>query len=479
MRRLASILILLGSMAVSQAQPALTIYNQDFAVVRDTVKLNLSNGVSQVNYAGATARLEPDSVILRDTRGQSGWRVLEQNYRADAVSQGLLLSIFEGKTIDFQSERLLGDRTTQQIVRGKIIRSGFKEENSQPIVEVDGKLMFRLPGEPLFPALPDDTILQPTLTWQIQSDHAGTAEAELGYITEGLSWKADYNLVAPETGNTLDLVGWVTMDNKCGKTFENAKIKLMVGDVNRMQSPEVSTGLRFVTASMPAGAFPPPVTEKTFDEYHLYTLDQPATLRDRETKQVQFVEAEGIASRPIYIYDGANLEGQDTGDDSNRDSRNYGTSANTKIKVMREFYNSETNHLGIPLPKGRMRFYRRDADQQLEFIGEDNIDHTPRDEMIRVTMGNAFDLKGERKRTNFKRNGKQHFIDESFEIKLRNHKKSPVEIRVVEHLYRWHTWEVTDSSDPYSKKDSRTVEFPITVVPDGEKTLTYTVHYSW
>jgi hypothetical protein len=463
--------------SIGGAEPALTIYNENFAVVRDTVKLKLSNGVSQISYAGATAHLEPDSVILRDIKGNTRWRVLEQNYRADAVSQALLLSIFEGKTIDFQREPLAGERTMPAIIRGRIIRSGFKEGNSQPIVEVNGRLMFRLPGEPLFPALPNDSILEPTLTWQIQSDHAGTVDAELGYITEGMTWKADYNLVAAETGDTLDLVGWVTMDNQCGKTFENAKIKLMAGDVNHIQEPRMMAmeAVGGVTA-MPSS---PPVTEKAFDEYHLYTLERPATLRDRETKQVQFVEAEGIVSRPIYIYDGADLDSQDGSDNDQRNNRNYGTSANTKIKVTRAFFNSETNHLGIPLPKGRMRFYRRDADHQLEFVGEDDIDHTPRDEMIRVTMGNAFDLKGERKRTEYNRNSKEHWIDESFEIKLRNHKKTPVEIRVVEHLYRWSSWKITDSSSDYSKKNARTIEFLKNVAPDGEQTLTYTVHYSW
>ena len=162
-----------------------------------------------------------------------------------------------------------------------------------------------------------------------------------------------------------------------------------------------------------------------------------------------------------------------------REDQNYGTQSNPKIWVMQEFKNSAANHLGIALPKGRLRFYRRDTDGHLEFIGENSIDHTPKDETIRVFTGNSFDLRGERKRTNIHVDSAHHWIDESFEIKIRNHKKEPVDVRVVEHLYRWSNWKLTEQSHESTKKDSQTVEFPVTVGPDGEQVITYTVHYSW
>src|SRR4051812_31960838 len=224
--------LLLASFAT--AQPALTIYNQNFAVVRERVPLDLKSGENAVTFVGATTQLEPDSVVLRDPAGKVQLRILEQSYRADVMSQGLLLAVNEGKEIDF----VVRDQNAKEyMVRGKIIRSGYNPggEPTAPIIEVDGKLRFSLPGEPLFPALAGDGVLKPTLTWKIGATQAAKFESELGYITNGFSWQAAYNLVAPEKGEMLDIVGWVTVNNQSGKAFENASEKLMAGDVNRVQ----------------------------------------------------------------------------------------------------------------------------------------------------------------------------------------------------------------------------------------------------
>lgn len=497
-------LLFLGAAGVfvASAQPSLTIYNQNFAVVRDTVPLDLKPGVNEVRYAGATAHVEPDSVILRDPAGKTSMQILEQNYRNDPVSQELLLSLFEGKTIDFKKTDRFG-QPSDEIIHGKIIRSGYVPhysamnrygyeyqqaqmnyaQASQPIVEVDGKMIFGLPGQPLFPDLGDDTLLKPTLNWLIQSEKPGKVDAEISYLTGGLTWDASYNLVSPEKGDDLDLIGWVTMDNQSGKTFTDAKIKLMAGDVNKLQPQNAYYRMNGIADSIGGAAgMRPPVSEKSFDEYHLYTLARPTTLHDRETKQVEFVRASGIPSQTIYVYDGAKIDLNryaGWGYENIRENRDYGTQSNKKIWVMREFVNSESNHLGMALPKGKLRFYRRDADGRMEFVGEDQIDHTPRDETIRVTTGNAFDLVGERKQTNYNMDSSRRTLDESFEIKLRNHKKEPVEIRAVEHLYRWNNWEITDHSDAFVKTDANTIEFRVQVQPDTEKTLSYTVHYSW
>lgn len=470
--------LLLCAALTASAEPALTIYNQNFAVVRDTVPLALKAGPNVVRYAGATAQVEPDSVILRDPTGGHSLQILEQNYRNDPVSQELLLSLFEGKTIDFERMRLKDNTQTPELIPGKIIRSGYVPGGAaqQPIIEVNGKMQFSLPGQPLFPDLGDDTVLKPAFNWLLQSDKPGKFDAEIGYVTEGLNWSASYNLVSPEKGDLVDLVGWITMNNNCGKTFENAKIKLMAGDVNKIQ-PQNRFYRLAQSAAMPMGGFAPPaVSEKAFDEFHLYSIARATTLHDRETKQVEFVHAEKIFAPTIYVYDptadyrfyGLNYD------------QGYGQTTDKKVIVQREFVNAETNHLGIALPAGKLRFYRRDDDGQLQFVGENTIDHTPRNETIRVTTGNAFDLVGERKQTNFRVDTADKWIDESFEIKLRNRKKDmPVEIRVVEHLYRWSNWEITKKSDDFVKKDSQTIEFRVPVKPDEERTVTYTVHYSW
>lgn len=475
-----SLLLSFSTLALAAcAQPALTIYNQNFAVVRDTVPLDLQAGANTVRYAGATAQVEPDSVILRDPAGKHSLQILEQNYRNDPVSEPLLLSLFEGKTIDFEKLRLKDNTETRELIPGKIVRSGYVPggEAQQPIIEVNGKLQFSLPGTPLFPDLGDDTVLKPAFNWVLQSDSAGKFDAEIGYVTAGFDWSASYNLVSPEKGDLCDLVAWITMKNESGKTFENARIKLMAGNVNKIQPPQSHYRMINGLAADTFGAAAPAVTEKAFDEFHLYSIARPTTLHDRETKQVEFAHAEKMYAPTVYVYDGAAdyrfYGGLNT-------SPEWGQTENKKVLVQREFVNAETNHLGIALPAGKLRFYRRDDDGQLQFVGENTIDHTPRNETVRVTTGNAFDLVGERKQTSFRVDTSDKWIDESFEIKLRNRKKdTPVEIRVVEHLYRWSNWEITQKSDNFTKKDSQTIEFRIPVKPDEERTVTYSVHYSW
>ncbi|MFA5203925.1 MAG: hypothetical protein WC708_05905 [Lentisphaeria bacterium] len=488
------------------AEPALTIYNQNFAVVRDSVPLDLKKGINEVRFAETTAHLEPDSVILRDPAGKVKLQILEQNYRNDPVSQELLLSLFEGKTIDFfVRETNKPDRTVQ----GKIIRSGYVAHSqeamqrygqryyqsqmamayggggsNQPIVEVDGQIRFGLPGVPIFPSLGDDTILKPMLSWTLEAGKSGKLTAELAYVTGGMSWEADYNVVAPETGDLLAVTGWVTMDNQSGKTFENAQIKLMAGDVSKMQARDGDEpGLRIsgLYAMRGRSSDAPPVSEKAFDEYHLYTLQRPSTLRDRETKQVEFIRATGVKSQKVYVYDGIKVDwnrwrGYNL--ENLRQNSEFGTESNTKVAVMREFKNSEDNQLGMPLPKGRVRFYKQDG-AQLEFTGENVIDHTPKDEMVKVYTGNAFDLVGERRRTLFTVDSSNRWADEAFEIKLRNHKQEAVEIRVVEHLYRWLNWSITEKTQEFTKANGQEIKFLVSLKPDEEKTITYKVHYSW
>jgi hypothetical protein len=475
------VLCLAGVVCLSlngSAQPALTIYNQNFAVVRDTVPLDLKAGENDVTFAGTTAHLEPDSVILRDPAGKVNLQVLEQNYRNDPVSQPLLLSLFEGKSIDFLVRQT---NKPDEILHGKIIRSGYSRVGgaTDPVVEVNGAIQFGLPGQPLFPSLGDDTILKPALNWKIACDAPAKLDAELAYVTSGMSWQADYNIVAPETSDLIDVVGWITMDNQTGKTFTDAKIKLMAGDVNKIQN-EVQTAVFAKAMDMAAPAGAPFVTQKAFEDFHLYSLARATTLHDGETKQVEFIHATGVKSEKVYVYDGALIDRNQIqyNPDYVRSNSEFGAQSNTKVAIMREFKNSEDNHLGMPLPKGRVRFYKQDG-QQLEFTGENEIDHTPQDELVKIYTGNAFDLVGERTRTNFHIDGGNQWADESFSIKLRNHKKEPLEIRVVEHLYRWTNWEITEKSDAFTKTNAQEIEFRVPLKPGEEKTVTYKVHYSW
>ncbi|HTJ78119.1 MAG TPA: DUF4139 domain-containing protein [Rariglobus sp.] len=441
------------------AAPALTIYNQDFAVVRETIPLDLKDGVNLVNFSGVTNQVEPDSVVLRDAAGKVDLRVLEQSYRSDAASQGLLLSLNEGKTLDF----IVTDRDGKEyVVKGRVIRSGYKSggEAATPIIEVDGKLRFSLPGQPVFPSLGDDTILQPTLSWQLNAPQKVKVDAELGYITGGMSWQAAYNFIAPEKGDQVDVVGWVTLTNNTGKTFTDATVKLMAGDVNKVQ-PETNYAMArggiVAKAMMATDAV---VTEKAFDEFHLYSLPRPVTLRDQETKQVEFLRATGVTAPQLYIYD----------------QQKYGA----KVATVREFKNTKENGLGLALPKGRTRFYRQDsADGRLEFVGENTIDHTAKDETVRIYTGDVFDIAVERKAVDSMLSSFKDQREEAYEITLRNHKAETVEVRVTEHFYRWPNWTLIQQSDPSDKTDAHTAEFRVKLKPDEEKKITYRVRYDW
>jgi hypothetical protein len=466
--KLPALLLLAAASFSFAADPALTIYNGGYAVVRETLPIDLKAGVNQVSFAGVTAQVEADSVILRDIKGKAEFQVLEQSYRNDPVSQAMLLSLFEGKTLEFNRRET---NKPDRVIVGKVIRSGFVPGGNfvEPIIEVDGKLQFSVPGEPIFPSLGDDNVLKPTLNWKLlpfNPASTGKIDAEVAYLSRGFTWEASYNLVATEKSDVLDIVGWVTMNNRSGMTFTDAKIKLMAGDVNRAQ-PEYSSTRSFGGGSGVGKSAARVVTEKSFDEFHLYALGNPVTLRDKETKQVEFVRATGVKAQRIYVFEGT------------RQYEQRGASTLGKVQVYREFKNAEANKLGMALPKGKVRFYTQDGDRQLEFVGENRIDHTPKDEVIRVLTGNSFDLVGEHRVTNNTQDSANRFATQTVEIKVRNRKKEPVEIRVIEHANLSGNWTLTAQSQPHEKKDATTFEFRVPLKPDEEKVITYTIRYTF
>ena len=493
-------LAVLIAFSTAGAQTQLTVYNQNFATVKERRVLELTKGENEVRVSDITAHLEPQSLVLRHLRRPDSIQILEQNYESDPLSEGLLLRKSEGKILEFEVSH--PQTGAKRMVKGRILRSGYVPHTSalerfgpqysryqmvysnpqgggQPIVEVDGKIQFGLPGRPIFDALDPKGFLKPTLLWRLLSTETGSQEVEFSYLTGGMRWEANYNAVARERGDAFDIIGWVTIENMSGKDFENAHVKLMAGDVARVAGEEANlAAYRQMEDRAVAGSA---VTERSFEEYHLYTLERPATVRDREIKQVEFLRAANVPAKRIYVYDGFKNESQYRGWDyhSIRTRPEYGTVSNPKVWVMLEFQNSEKSHLGMPLPKGKVKLYRTDADERHEFIGEDRIDHTPRGETVRLYTGNAFDIAGERRQTNFKVDSSGHWLDESFEVKVRNHKKEPVTVRVVEHLYRWLQWEITSSSMENRKTDARTMEFRPVIAAGGEAVIRYTVHYTW
>ncbi len=474
---------------------ALTIYNQDFAVARTSIDLDLHSGLNEITTTGVTSRLEPDSVVLRDVTGKRVVHVVEQNYDAGIVNQDWLLDKYEGKTIDFQ----IGPG---QIVQGKIIRAGYQrpaeygpqgqyvqQQIAQPLIEVNGKMQFQLPGLPLFPAATDGLLLKPTLRWQIQSEKADRFNAELAYITGGLDWEATYNVVAPNNSDVTgeeqaDVLGWVTIHNQSGSEFPQATIKLMAGDVAKIQPGYGGVGMEAMGMAKAQSVMVDgiQVTQKAFDDFHLYDLHRTVSLGDGETKQVQFLEAAGVTVKRSYLYDGQSpqFQPQPYYNGNVNEMRGYGLDdENRKVYLIEEIKNSASNHLGIPLPGGRVRLYRRDADGQMEFVGENTIGHTPVEETLKIPTGSAFDVKGSRRQTDFHVNQSDRILDETFEIKVTNQKLQPVKVTVQEHMYRGDNWQIMNKSADFSKRDSHTIEFPLQVPAKGEITLTYSVRYSW
>lgn len=469
----------------TQAGTHLTIYNDDFAVARTTVPLNLHTGLNDVLTTSVTSHLEPDSVVLRDPSTHNPIPVLEQNYDAGVVNQKWLLEKYEGKTIDFevQPTRTVesnGESKTvpETIVQGRIIRAG-----DQPLIEVNGKMQFRLPGTPLFPVETDGLLLKPTLSWRIDAKQEAKIPAELDYITHGLQWHATYNVIVPQNSDTTaqeaaDLLGWVTIENTSGAEFPQATIELMAGDVAKIRDKVVRPRAMLMATAGAAVAQAPAVTQQAFDEYHLYDLHRTMTLRNGETKQVQFIDAANVTVQRTYEFEGTSSMGE-LYPGYHNDQPAFGIGADTHVAVREQFKNSTANHLGMPLPAGRMRVYRRDANGAVQFVGESTIPHTPAEQQVELTTGHAFDVTARQRQTDFKTNQNGHTIDESFEVHLANQKAQPVTIHVLENLNRSQNWEITAKSSDFTKRGSGTVDFPVTVPSKGEATLTYSVHYTW
>jgi len=346
--------------------------------------------------------------------------------------------------------------------------------------------------------------LKPTLRWEIESEKAQKLTAELAYITGGLNWEATYNVVEPAVAKTAteekaDVAGWVTIRNQSGTEFPEARIKLMAGDVAKIV-PRNGNGVYATGGAMAMGSAVNrngQVTQKPFDDYHLYDLHRTVSLGNGETKQIEFLGASGVAVERSYLYDGAAETQQQNnnyyGGNINQ-QRGYGlNSANVKVAILEEIKNSEGNRLGIPLPAGRVRLYRRDSDGQLEFLGESAINHTPADDTMKITSGSAFDVKGTRRQMDFHSNQQDRILDETFEIRVTNQKTEPVRVAIQEHLYRGDNWQITEKtagpgdgvdatgwkSLNYNKIDSNTVQFPVEVPAKGETTLHYAVRYTW
>jgi hypothetical protein len=415
--------------------------------------------------------------VLRDPAGGDGFRILAQSFRANPIGQEEMLRRSEEKTLRFVVSNPATGRA--EIVSGILRRApgGSPEAGSwSPIVEVDGAVRFSLPGEPLFDALPATASMRPTLAWEVESDRAGDRDLELAYATAGLGWEATYTLVLPEKGDRLDLTGRIALANRTGRAWRDARVRLLAGDLARAPKGPQPMRMRaemMVPAAASEGDLP---AARAFDEYHLYSLPRPVTVEDGSTAHFLLVRAEGVRVERQYRFDGLGLPeyfGLVQNDPS------FGTGSGGRVTARIEFANRKEAGLGRPLPAGRVRVERVDDEGHHVLLGEPAIGHTPADETVRLDLGAAFDLVGERKQTDFRVDDKGRQSEEGFEIRLRNRRGEAVTIRAIEHLVRWASWKVLASSQPFEKKDARTIEFAVPVPAGGETVVTYRVRYTW
>jgi hypothetical protein len=445
---------------------AITVYNQNFGLVKDVRNFELKDGINFIRFEDVAAAIDPTSVSFTSLTAPNAVSVREQNYQYDLMDEGTILSKSVGKEIKIRQYTTGGTHE----VTGTLLNppqvtvsdsNGNLSQRSQNIVlKTASGIVVGPTGEIELAELPAGLVSKPSLLWKLECDKPGTHKTEITYQTQGLNWKCDYVAVANADDSQVDLTSWVTLDNKSGATYKNAALKLMAGDVHKVQPPPVPH-MMFKSAMLAGGAAAPQFSEQSFAEYHLYSLANKTDVKNNETKQLTLFNTSNVPVKKLYIFD--------------TQTPMYGgfvpNNGNTqKVNVKLELANTKDNNLGMPMPKGKVRVYKRDKDGALQFVGEDLIDHTPKDEKVRVYLGDAFDIVGERKQTNFQQVN-QHVQHSSYEISLRNHKETPVTVTCVEHSYG--DWKVTSSSQAYTKKDSHTFEFAVKVPADGETKVTY------
>ena len=441
-----------------------------YAIVRHDRPYDIGKGTSTLRVTDVAALIDPTTVTFA-SRDVPATRVLEQSFQFDLVSQARLLQRFLGRRITVEQPR--GEHV--DLVEGVLLGIG----DGLTLQTDDGAVQaIRSYGNIRFPQLPGGLITKPTLEWQLHSPSAGTQQTRVAYETAGMTWWADYNIIYDESRScAMDLSGWVSIINQSGAGYEQAKLKLIAGDVNRAkpQAPVRRDAVYKMAMAEEAAA---PFTEKAFFEYHLYTLERPAALPDRSTKQLQlFPTARGVKCRKELVY-APTLSMPFYG--YQQLDREYGRNPHANVDVYLEFLNSEDNGMGMPLPAGRIRVMQQDpADDSMEFIGEDVIGHTPRNEKVLIQMGEAFDVVGERKQTDFRVDTRTRNLWESFEIRLRNHKEEEVTVVVPENLYRMANWKIEGENRRFEKENSNRIRFEVSVPAEGEEVIRYTAHYTW
>ncbi|PIN85009.1 MAG: DUF4139 domain-containing protein [Candidatus Diapherotrites archaeon CG11_big_fil_rev_8_21_14_0_20_37_9] len=432
--------------AGEKSSSEVTVYNQDLALVKDVRKIFMEKGLNIVQFKDIAAKIDATSVFFRDISNASTF-VVEQNYEYDLVSKQKILEKYLDREITVETTEGQESKT----YKGTLLSyaDGILLETSEGIVTLpfDAKVTF--------PELPGGLLTKPTLVWKIFSETIGERLTETIYLTAGMNWRADYIAVVNKEDKNIDFKGWTTITNNSGTSYPDTKLKLVAGDVHRVvQSPKYRELYDYAVSE--GAAAPQQYGQEELFEYYLYTLDRKTNIGNNETKQISLLASDNIPVNKEFVYDG-----QANG---------------TKVQVKLNFKNSESQGLGIPLPKGIVRVYKQDSDGQLQFIGEDQIDHTKKEDDLELFLGNAFDVTGERTQVTYENISKGFYRGE-YKIILENQKSEAIKVKVKENLGG--NWTITKNSHAYDKKNSSEVEFNVDVPAKGETTITYTVEYRY
>ncbi len=445
---------------------AVTVYNDGRGLVREERNIDLVAGVNEVRFMDVAEQIQAPTVRVAPIEG-APFNVLEQNYEYDLLSPAKLLDKFVGQTITLVQQKMMNNSTVDEPVEAKLLSN-----NNGTVWEIGGKVVINPPySRMIFPNVPENLIAKPTLIWQIGAPTAGKRKIEASYITGGMQWSADYVLSLDPTEERAGLQGWVTINNNSGASYKDAKLKLVAGDVHKAEMPGLLRLEERQQSDMALPASAPAFAEEGLFEYHLYTLDRPSTIRNAQTKQIQLLQAEGIRITKDYVLNGGMQYFQSVWS---------GPPTKEKIAVFISFKNTEaTPGLGQPLPKGIVRVFKKDRSGSPQLIGEDNIDHTPRNEDVKLELGNAFDIVAERRQTDFRHltTRPATTYESAHEIKIRNQKDTPVTVRVVEPMGG--EWTMIETSHPNKKTAAFESQWEVPVPAGGETVLTYRVRVKY
>ena len=447
------------STLADQQSVAITIYNSNTGLVKDTRLIHLNTGVQELKFMDVAGKIDPATVYIKSPAEGMSLKILEQNYEYDLVNQQKLLEKFIGQKVELAWVNPESKKET-------IVEATLLSTQGGNIFQVGDKISIGHPGRILLPKIPENLSLQPALFWLLENKLAKPQRLEVTYLTSGINWKADYLAILNPSDTLLDLLGWVTIENRSGAIYRNALLQLVAGDVQRVREEKrVDRAMPMMAAKEAAPQ--PQFREESFFEYHLYTLDRATTIRDNETEQMVLFSAPQVPVYKLFIFQGQ--------------PHFYWTRVEPrgqkqKVGVFLELMNRPENHLGMPLPRGTVRVYKEDKDGTLQFAGEDRIDHTAKNEKVKVKIGEAFDVLGERIQTDYKHLDSKLY-EVAFEVSLRNQKSEDIKILVEEPIPG--DWEMLSNTHPYEKVQANLIRFQVPIGKNQEVKIRYKVRFRY